>query len=127
MLWPSSESLASLLFSAMSFLSSADALALAQQRLGARDDVLRCEAELLQHGRARSRGAEPLQRDDVPFAPDPFPPAEPDTGLDGEPRLDLRRKHRVAVLDRLLLEELPARQGNDAAADARVDTRAPRL
>src|SRR4051794_146350 len=102
----------------MSFLSSADALPLAQERLGARDDVLRGEAELLEDRRPRRRSAETLERDDVSILPDPFPPAEPDAGLDGEASLDVRREHGVAVLDGLFLEELPARHRDDPRGDA---------
>src|SRR5215212_3346755 len=102
----------------MSVLSSADALPLAQERLGARDDVVRCEAELFEHGRPRGRGAETLQRDDISLVSDPLPPAETDTGLDGESSFDLRREHGVAVLDRLYFEQLPARHGDDPRRDA---------
>src|SRR3954463_11648211 len=102
----------------MSFLSSADALPLAQERMGARNDVLRCETELLEHRRSRRGGAEALQRDDVSLLADPLPPAQPDSGLDGEASFDVRWEHRVAVVDRLLLEELPTGHRDDPRRDA---------
>ena len=47
-------------------------------------------------------------------------------GLDREPRADRRRQHRVAVLPRLGLEQLPARHRDDARLDALLQQLLPR-
>src|SRR5205807_7322005 len=84
-----------------------------EQRRSAGDDVVDGEPEALEHLVSRSGGAEALQRERVAPVSHPALPALGDSGLDREPRGDLRREHLLAILERLQLEELPAGHRDD--------------
>ena len=59
-----------------------------------------------------------MHPDDAAFAADVALPSERGGLFDRDARADRRRQHRVAVLARLLLEEVPGRHRHHAGADA---------
>src|SRR3546814_7873017 len=76
-------------------------------------------AELLEEFPGRGRGAEAAHADEGTAGLDPALPPERPRRLDG----DVQRagpEHLVAVVRRLLLEELPGRHGDDGRRDALV-------
>src|SRR5579875_746427 len=75
------------------------------------------DAELLERCRPRGRGAEPIDADGDTVAADVLVPAERGACLDRDLRHAMR-KDGVLVLFALLLEDLPARHGDNRRVNA---------
>src|SRR5208282_3604092 len=90
----------------------------AEQLLGHRRHPLRLEAKVLLQLLERCRGAERLHADDFPLTPHVALPTESRGLLHRDASLHLRRQDAVAVLARLLLEDVPGRHGHHPRANA---------
>src|SRR5207253_6762918 len=88
-----------------------------QQAERALGDVLGREAEGTHDVAAGGRRAEAVDAERRAPGPDPAVPAERDAGLHRQPGCDRGRQHAVAVVCRLLVEELPARHRDEARLD----------
>ena len=66
----------------------------------------------------RGARAEMVDPDDRTLVADVALPAERDAGLDAQPLASGDRQDRVAIADRLDLEQLPAGEGHDPRPDA---------
>src|SRR5690349_5790598 len=82
---------------------------LLDQFLCLRNDVVNRKPKFLEDHFVRSRGAVMIKSDHgfgISL------PTQRRTGFDGKPGRDVLRKHRVAIVFVLLLEELPTREGD---------------
>src|SRR5262249_9075155 len=86
-------------------------------------DVIRREAELLHEARSRRRSSEAVDADRTSVVTDPFLPTQRDPRLYGQAARDRSGKHGLAVVCRLLLEQLPAGHGYETRLDPLVARR----
>src|SRR5450759_2010949 len=98
-----------------------------QQGLGPLVDVVGSEAELLEQGPGRRRGAVVVEADDLAAVPDPALPPEGDARLDRQTVAAGGRQHALAIGGVLPLEESPGRHVDDPRAHALGDQALVRL
>src|SRR5664279_176701 len=80
--------------------------------------VVHGEAKVLQQFLNRSRCAEVVPGNNISIRPDVLTPAEAGARFDGHARPHLRRQYLALVLGGLLIEQPPARHGDDARLNA---------
>ncbi len=64
----------------------------------------------------RGAGAKTIHSYDCPFEAYIVFPSQPYARFHSHPGLDIRREHMIAVLGWLMIEDFPAREGNDPYA-----------
>src|SRR5512140_1351206 len=100
---------------------------LTQQRQRTLAYVVDGKAVLAHHHLARGRSAEAIHGEHVAATADIAMPALGHAGLDSEPGAHRRRQHRVTVLLRLGIEQLPTWQRDDAHLNLSFQQLLPRL